>query len=766
MKKSIFASFIFTLIMTALLIVYLDRSKEEAINDFAKHSLISINASYQAVVDTYVVAATKDYYALMNNSEALQLLMRFKYAGSKKEENLLRGELYRILYKWYEQMKSLHVRQFHFHTHEGKSLLRFHLPYENGDSLRDFRKSVHIANTEKKSVFGFEAGRVYPGYRYIFPILYEGEHLGSVEFSISFEGIEEKLSKLLPLYAYQIIMSKNISVDKVFEWQRSLFSVSGFGENYYIENTLLSKNPNAKMGTALLLKLIQSAKESPDFFTRLSAGENFSVPVIDVDKSYIIGFIALEDTDNKHAGYIVSFGEVKEILDISKHYNSYIFMSILSAIFVFILLVVIIRQVDKLARNQKKLLAINDSLKTAQKIARFGSWELDLLKNKLHLSDEVYKIFGLEPESSEASYEVFFSFIHPEDKEKVVKVYNDSLKDRGEYEVRYRIVKKNGEVCFLEQHGSHETDENDKIVKSIGTVYDITQQVDAYTNLEKFIDLQSSIVILTDANEFKFANKSFYNFFGFESLKRFRENYNCICELFIHHESFFSLQSVREDEKNWIESLLNLSVRQRIVSMLDSTATPHAFNVFINKYDKSHFIVEFSDISESMMQKLHLERQLSRDQLTNAHNRVYFETNSAGIMGEHKKKGLKTGVIFFDIDYFKLINDTYGHDAGDEVLVEIVKLVQSKIRDTDHFIRWGGEEFVIIMGCETRDAAVKMAEHLRISIQENVFKGIQKLTCSFGVAIKEDEETIKAAITRADQKLYEAKNGGRNKVCV
>jgi diguanylate cyclase (GGDEF)-like protein len=127
-------------------------------------------------------------------------------------------------------------------------------------------------------------------------------------------------------------------------------------------------------------------------------------------------------------------------------------------------------------------------------------------------------------------------------------------------------------------------------------------------------------------------------------------------------------------------------------------------------------------------------------------------------------KGFRTGIIFLDIDHFKEINDSYGHDVGDEVLVALVGLVKEQIRKVDHLIRWGGEEFIIVTRTESLEAMQSMAENLRRKIESHSFKDIAKITCSFGLAVYEENEPIKATVTRADEKLYEAKKNGRNQV--
>lgn len=131
-------------------------------------------------------------------------------------------------------------------------------------------------------------------------------------------------------------------------------------------------------------------------------------------------------------------------------------------------------------------------LKKAERIARLGSWELDLSKNKLTWSDEVYRIFGLKPREFPATYEAFLERIHPEDREIVDKAYNDSLVE-GEkgYEIEHRIIQRNGKVRWVHEKCQHFRNKSGKIIKSTGMVHDITERKEAEQQKDDFIGVAS-----------------------------------------------------------------------------------------------------------------------------------------------------------------------------------------------------------------------------------------------------------------------------------
>jgi len=155
------------------------------------------------------------------------------------------------------------------------------------------------------------------------------------------------------------------------------------------------------------------------------------------------------------------------------------------------------------------------------------------------------------------------------------------------------------------------------------------------------------------------------------------------------------------------------------------------------------------------------------DQLTSLYNRRMLNeslTDSTAIADRYNRP---LSLIFFDIDDFKLVNDQYGHKAGDEVLIQVAKLLHENCRLSDSFGRWGGEEFLIILPESPLSNAEQSAEKLRISIARHHFKtGVDiQLTCSFGIAEHQTGESLDSFVNRADQALYRAKSAGKNCVC-
>ena len=155
----------------------------------------------------------------------------------------------------------------------------------------------------------------------------------------------------------------------------------------------------------------------------------------------------------------------------------------------------------------------------------------------------------------------------------------------------------------------------------------------------------------------------------------------------------------------------------------------------------------------------------STDGLTGAENRRQFEMTISKHLALAKRHGKPLSLVMFDIDHFKDVNDTYGHNVGDQVLSELSGVVRSSLRAGDVYGRWGGEEFFILLPYCALDNGTKIAESLRQRLAQHEFSRVGHVTASFGVAQWRYDESDVEWIMRVDKLMYEAKGAGRNQVC-
>lgn len=178
----------------------------------------------------------------------------------------------------------------------------------------------------------------------------------------------------------------------------------------------------------------------------------------------------------------------------------------------------------------------------------------------------------------------------------------------------------------------------------------------------------------------------------------------------------------------------------------------------------------FSDNSKKINQIKELEnlrKEVFLDGLTQVGNRKFLAIKLEYRFQEMVLYNIPFGVLFLDIDYFKKINDTYGHLIGDRVLFMVAKTLSNLIRGMDVIARWGGEEFVVIVTNVDREKLAKVAERIRIFIEKSwltVNEENLNVTVSIGGTLARKDDTIQSLIKRADQLMYQSKESGRNRV--
>ncbi len=187
-----------------------------------------------------------------------------------------------------------------------------------------------------------------------------------------------------------------------------------------------------------------------------------------------------------------------------------------------------------------------------------------------------------------------------------------------------------------------------------------------------------------------------------------------------------------------------------------------------NKRMAFELFIEHSKTLDASEENKSLKLALQKDGLTNLYNRKFLDYQLDISINEYHKFGTSLAVLFLDIDHFKKINDHYGHDFGDQALKALAKTLSLNIRHSDYAVRYGGEEFIVLLRGIDYDTMRLMASRLRrlvekMSIPLNETKNVN-MTVSIGGALYHKDHTAKSLLDLADKKMYEAKQNGRNKV--
>lgn len=309
-----------------------------------------------------------------------------------------------------------------------------------------------------------------------------------------------------------------------------------------------------------------------------------------------------------------------------------------------------------------------------------------------------------------------------------------------------------------------------KVSKKIST-RKLEYERQAYEKAErKFLlgvmDLQDNIIVITNGKHIESANQALLEFFDVKSVVDFKKKHGCIGNTFIHAEGYFHSGMLQKNEF-WVEHILQHQDTDFTVLMQNTkTQEKESFKISVNYFQsKQRYLATFSNISKIALKNKIDQYNANHDNLTEIYNRHklndLLQSHFSPLM-QHEVQHF--AFILFDIDHFKKINDTYGHLTGDQVLKQLTSIIKKNIREDDIFIRWGGDEFLLVIDNITADKAVKIAEHLCHSVEQNIFDKVGQLTCSFGVTLYRDIDTLNQMIRRVDQAMYHAKNSGRNQV--
>ncbi len=302
-------------------------------------------------------------------------------------------------------------------------------------------------------------------------------------------------------------------------------------------------------------------------------------------------------------------------------------------------------------------------------------------------------------------------------------------------------------------------------VERISEQINIKRDLEAQIILtEEISQLQDNHLIVLDADkQLIFGNHKFLNSFDVEDLGTFIRKYTSLHTLFVQGDEYFYPQE--DDERSWVEQIDDLENEKRVVCLSGMNEENRVFLLSLVTIEaSSHTIITFTEITTFALQKNLLKKKAYCDELTQIYNRAYFEEIFDKEIAQHQIEKTPLSFIILDIDNFKNFNDTYGHQVGDDILLDMAQLIQGKVREMDTFARWGGEEFVIILPNTTLEVATRVAQEKREIIASYTFRQDLKITCSFGVASFGVGDNQKSVMERADDALYRAKRGGRNRV--
>lgn len=419
-----------------------------------------------------------------------------------------------------------------------------------------------------------------------------------------------------------------------------------------------------------------------------------------------------------------------------------------------------------LHEQTEHLLRQNESrLKEAQEIAQIGNWELDLVDGTLYWSDEIFIIFEIDKSIFDASYDAFLKAIHPEDREKVDQAYTHSLKTREPYEIKHRLLFPTGSIKWVNERCITYYDDDGKPIRSVGTVQDITEHIKKEETLRLYASVfersGEAIIITNEKNEIIATNEAFHKLTGFNQQEALGKNpYTLVAAQSTSASNQFIWRDLAENSFWQGEMSSRHKDGHTYTAWLYITAVRDVDNKIIN------YIASFADITEHKAALDRIQHLAHHDMLTDLPNRLSLIERLKQAVNTAQRNKEIIGIMFIDLDRFKIINDTLGHHIGDLLLVEVSQRLKACVRNNDIVARLGGDEFVVaLLELKNIDATFPIADKILSTVGEPyVLEGHQiHSSPSIGIAFYPDNgNDISSVMKNADIAMYHAKSKGRN----
>ncbi|MGR8933112.1 MAG: EAL domain-containing protein [Gammaproteobacteria bacterium] len=438
--------------------------------------------------------------------------------------------------------------------------------------------------------------------------------------------------------------------------------------------------------------------------------------------------------------------------------------------------------------DQLRISKIN--LERAQRVGRVGSWYLDLTNDTLSWSSETYNIFGVNTDTP-LNYDGFLAMIHPDDRQRVDYAWKNAMQG-GEYDVVHRIeVDKT--VKWLREKAELEFTASGELQAGIGTVHDITDlknielalqesnkklqlselherqaRLQAETEHSRMMALLSAMsvgILFEDRNgKIEYVNNAFRHLWAIkEDFDPIGRSSAYVLEHSTHrfarpdHASKFVLKVLDTHE---ISERFELDlIDGRILTQISYPVTDVEGRVIGRVW-------LYEDITHERQTAQQLLYMAEHDALTGLYNRHRFQEQLERSIVAAQRNGEKFALIYFDLDEFKYVNDTFGHRSGDTVLVRIASEISVIVRSAEIFARLGGDEFAILcyLSAQTDIAALPVRINQTVGSIPFRFRGANlRMTASVGVSLYPAHgETAEDLVAHADTAMYMAKRQGKN----
>lgn len=426
-------------------------------------------------------------------------------------------------------------------------------------------------------------------------------------------------------------------------------------------------------------------------------------------------------------------------------------------------------ELQKDVQNRKKLIKTLKRkeflLAEAQRIAQIGYFEGNFDSGEISWSDQIFAILGFSPEIVIPSFVSLFDVIVPQDCENVRKIFSDAMKLKEPYDTEYFITRLDGTTLRIRQYGEFRNDASGKKTRVMGILQDITEHFFVNERIQKLstaMEQTADSVIITDAQgNIEYVNQAFSKLTGFSREEALGKNTR-ILKSGNHPKLFY--------QKLWQQILKGEVFRDVFINRRKDGTEYYESMTITPQRDRNenitHFISTGNDITEQLKFQERLNHMAHHDSLTGLPNRAFLLDRIEQAIVRNRWRQRDVGILFFDLDRFKVINDTFGHGIGDELLTLVAKRLLEGTRDGDTVARIGGDEFAVVLNdVSDQDNIRRVAEKIIDSMRAPYVVSGHELSITFSVGISQfpiDGDDPKALIRKANFGMYQAKVCGKN----
>ncbi|MFP4183684.1 MAG: diguanylate cyclase [Halorhodospira sp.] len=428
----------------------------------------------------------------------------------------------------------------------------------------------------------------------------------------------------------------------------------------------------------------------------------------------------------------------------------------------------VVRDISERVAIETDLARKEAHYRLAQSSARFGIWEWDLAQGRIHWDSDCWAMLGYSTDTAETlTVDEWRSMIPDEDLARVEPEIAQKQAQGERFSIEHRCRHARGGWLWLQCRGqTAEFSEDGSPRRLIGTYADIDRLMRTELALRERV---KEMETLTEVIRL-----------SIDDTRSTEEMLHALARLIPQgwqHPERTAVRIRAQGREATSEPFFESGSRQ--VAAVEHHEAPVQVEVFQHEEGLSPtepFLPQEQTLLEAIAEEIHqalrhrgaleaLQEQATTDRLTGTFNRQHFEAELERALARTQRYGDAAALVMLDIDHFKAINDTFGHNAGDQILQQLTSRVNATLRREDLLGRWGGEEFLVLLPGNDGDRAQRTAERLRACIEAETFTEVGRVTISLGAtALRPDDDTT-TLLARVDQALYEAKtSGGRNAV--